>query len=110
MSPGLTYVSCPAVPGSMVVGAQLRRLRHVRRVRRRLRDVRQPHPRGFDGRQRLVHVDRVRQPAQRCRVERGVDRRELDQSELVEEGGLSVAASGSAPQSRPAHWVENSRA
>src|SRR5688572_17723495 len=44
-------------------------------MRRRLCHVRQPHPRGFDGRERPVAVDRQRQSAQRRGAQRRPDRR-----------------------------------
>ena len=48
---------------------------HAGRVRRRIRDLRQPHPPGLDDRQRPVAVGRLRQPAQGRRAQRGADRR-----------------------------------
>ena len=59
--------------------ARGRRLRHAARMRRRGRDLHQPHPHRPDGRQRPGAVVRVRQSAQGRGAQRGADRRVPDQ-------------------------------
>jgi hypothetical protein len=59
--------------------ARGRRLRHAGRMRRRLRHLHQPHPPGFDDRERPEPLVRLRQPAQGRGAERGADRRDAGQ-------------------------------
>ena len=73
--------------------ARERRLRDALRGGRRGRDLHQPHPRGCDGGERALDVDRLRQPAQGRGAQRGADRRVPDQSQAdrgEEEGGLEA--------------------
>ena len=75
--------------------ARAGRLRHALRVRRRGRDLYQPHPRGRDGRERPVDVGRLRQSAQGRGAQRHPDRRVPDQPQAdhgQEEGGVVGAA------------------
>ena len=69
--------------------ARARRLRDAGRMRRRLRHLCEPHPRGPDRRQRPLLLGGVRQFAQRCRAQHGADRRAHHQPQAAEEGGLS---------------------
>ncbi len=70
--------------------ARAGRLRHADRMRRRLCDLCEPHPRGPDRRQRTVLLGRVGQSAQRCRAQHGADRRAHHQPQSVEKGGLTA--------------------
>ncbi len=74
--------------------ARARRLRHAVRGGRRGRDLYQPHPRGCDGRERAVDVDRVRQSAQGRGAQRHSDRRVPDQPQADHrqaQGGVGLA-------------------
>ena len=64
------------------------RLHHAGRVRRRVRHLREPHPRGLDGGERVGDVGGIGQPAQGRSAERGADRGELDQSQFAEKSGV----------------------
>ena len=70
-------------------------------ARRRICDLRQPHPRGSDGRERAQPVGGQRQPAQGRGAQRGPDRRAA-RPQASAEGGLGLlrpsnAAAGSGP-------------
>src|SRR5262245_53734832 len=64
-------------------------------MRRRGRDLYQPHPRGRDGRERAVDVGRLRQPAQGRRAQCDPDRRVPDQPQA----DRGQAQGGVAPSS-----------
>ncbi len=55
-------------------------------VRRRICDLHQPGPRGSHGRERPGPVVRFRQSAERCRAERGADRRAAGTAALAKSG------------------------
>ncbi len=72
------------------------RLRHAGRVRRRLRGLREPHPAGFDDRQRAEPLGRLRQPAQGRGAQRGADRRDARRAGAAQgrgrDGGVTARA------------------
>ena len=78
-------------PGHCGAGpARGRRLHHAARLRRRGRDLCQPHPQGPDRRTRAAVLVRVGQFAQRGGAERRADRRDGGAAEAVAvEGGLA---------------------
>ena len=69
--------------------ARARRLRDAGRMRRRLRDLCQPHPRGPDHRQRPLLLGGVGQSAQGRRAQHGADRRADHQPQSAEDRGLN---------------------
>ena len=64
------------------------RLRDAGRMRRRLCDLCQPHPRGPDHRQRPLLLGGVGQSAQRCGAQHGADRRADHQPQSAQVCGL----------------------